>query len=181
MNIVKKEKMSTTPKRKKEIKEIVRTLQDKSLSDIAKENEIQVYTLDLNDVSWDNISWAIFKSDDGKYKIYINSSDTPNRQRFTLAHELGHYYLHKNTLEELNGMIDKQSPYLFRSTDIYDQLTTDKRIMEEEANLFAAELLMPEEKVRKIWKHNDDVKELAKFFWVSLSAMSFRLENLDLI
>lgn len=173
--------MSITLETTNKIKDIVKNLEWKSLSEIAKDNNIQVFTLDLNDVSWDNVSWAIFKSEDNQYKIYINSSDNGNRQRFTFAHELGHFFLHKDIIDELKGMIDKQSPYLFRTPgDVYNELPDDKKLLEEQANAFAAELLMPEDKVKKLWESNDDVKQLADFFWVSLIAMSFRLENLHL-
>lgn len=36
-----------------------------------------------------------------KNTIYVNVDDAPVRQRFTMAHELGHYFLHKDYIETL--------------------------------------------------------------------------------
>src|SRR6266487_4675697 len=41
-----------------------------------------------------NVAGAIFKETGQDPTIFINASDSPNRQRFTVAHELGHYVMH---------------------------------------------------------------------------------------
>jgi hypothetical protein len=53
--------------------------------------------------------------------------------------------------------------------------------MEEEANFFAAEILMPENVVREAYSKNDNLNDLADFFSVSTEAMFYRLKNLSLI
>jgi len=105
-----------------------------------------------------NISGAITKTKDG-VKILTNKLDILQRQYFTIAHELGHFFLHKNDLE--NGFID------------YRSLFIDDR--EKMANKFAAELLMPEEVFHKKAQQFGDSEKLAKFFRVSLSACLTRL------
>jgi Zn-dependent peptidase ImmA (M78 family) len=52
---------------------------------------------------------------------------------------------------------------------------------EREANSFAAELLMPEEKVREFWQLTHDITTCAEAFQVSQSAMAIRLERLGLV
>src|SRR5215217_1945633 len=66
----------------------------------------------------------------GRYVIRVNRHDSPERQRFTVAHEIGHYLLHRNQIG--NGITDD---VLYRST------LTDRR--EAEANRVAADILMP--------------------------------------
>lgn len=95
----------------------------------------------------------------------INDSDSWVRQRFTLAHELGHY-----VLEHGSG---------FRDTTYSFDRNFNPR--ETEANYFAAELLMPAEYVsRYVQLNNLDIHEMATFFDVSQQAMRVRLDFLRL-
>jgi Zn-dependent peptidase ImmA (M78 family) len=100
--------------------------------------------------------------------------------RFTIAHELGHYFVNQGT----DVHVDKQ--ILFRS----EQSSNAMERSEIAANAFAAELLMPSEIVhqkyaelcKRIYRDDDAlVDELAKLFGVSTVAMGFRLKNLGLI
>ena len=116
----------------------------------------------------------------GHGTIGINPSESSVRQRFTIAHELGHYELH-NDGDEL--FVDKGFKVLFR-----DQNSSKGEIRkEQEANAFAAALLMPEKFIREEIERNsfdltdeDSMKKLAKAFNVSVPAMTFRISNLEL-
>jgi len=117
---------------------------------------------------------------DGTAIIGINSLHHPNRQRFTMAHECGHLVLHRDQVTR-EVHVDKAFPMLMR--DAVSAASVDP--MEIEANLFAAELLMPEfllagELGGAAFDIDDDaaVAALARRFRVSLSAMQFRLGNL---
>jgi Zn-dependent peptidase ImmA (M78 family) len=119
---------------------------------------------------------------DGRGVIGVNASDAPVRQRFTIAHECGHYELHK---ERMPVFIDKQflRPMLAVFRDGKSSSGEDR--LEREANAFAASLLMPEhlvlEEVSRLRLDVEDdaaVDELARRFEVSRQAMSFRLANL---
>lgn len=135
------------------------------LLNLAKENNIEIYEKELDD-----ISGALRKEND-RWVIYVNRSDSKQRQLFTIAHELGHYFLHKNEKDEF---ID--SPFIHRDeTNKYAE-------MEVEANEFAANLIMPEQIIDDLIdiQHysNDEVRRLSKVFGVSLIAMEVRLKNL---
>ena len=119
--------------------------------------------------------------ENGRGVIGYNSTHSPVRQRFTIAHEIGHYVLHVKS-KQSHLFIDKS---IFRRDD---ESSTGNDHEEVDANKFAAALLMPEELVRnEIKKHGfdlddeNDVSNLAKRFNVSTAAMSFRLENLSLL
>ena len=104
----------------------------------------------------------------GAPTIDYNNTESKNRQRFTIAHELGHY---------VNG--DHDAP---RDTSIsFNQYNRD--ICEVNANRFAAELLMPDNVVKYLinFEHIYSLDDLAKRFDVSTSAMHYRLVNLGLI
>lgn len=116
---------------------------------------------------------------DDRATIGVNQSHHPNRQRFTLAHELGHCLLHGKRTQ----VFVDSSTMFFR--DGLAAEGTDK--IEIEANAFAAELLMPESVLRDITRHQpldafDDraVQSLAAKFGVSVRALTIRLTKLGL-
>jgi Zn-dependent peptidase ImmA (M78 family) len=100
--------------------------------------------------------------------IRYNPTDIPVRQRFTIAHEIGHLALH--AFAEGKKFRDTSKTYSLSNFDAE----------EAEANRFAAELLMPEEAVKQVILDNkdQDPKSLAKVFAVSEVAMRYRLKNL---
>lgn len=139
---------------------------------IAKRLGIVVQIVPLDD----HLSGMSFVKD-GHSVIVVNASHHPNRQRFTLAHELAHHVLHKPYLAE-NVHVD--TAVLARN----DRSSAGVDSKEVQANAFAAELLMPQSELRRFGRVdvNDDVRvgELARRFKVSSTAMAVRLENLQL-
>lgn len=113
---------------------------------------------------------------EGVEVIGINNLHHPNRQRFTLAHELGHLILHPAELAR--GVHLDRGP-LFRNA--VSSEGTD--VLEVTANAFAAELLMP----RRFLDHaiepgfdledEEQVARLARRFRVSIAAMHYRLNR----
>ena len=103
---------------------------------------------------------------DGKWIMCINSSHNPKRQRFTMAHELGHYILHRGK------NIEFVDTTFFRS----DEMDSIEYI----ANEFASRLLMPEDKLRKLIDEDriKNIGELASRFDVSSAAMKYRVISL---
>lgn len=128
----------------------------------------------------DRVSGVIFYDSDLHFVIMINKNKPINRQYFTIAHELGHYYLHADYLKEKEIIIDEgeigTDPALYR----VDNLRSPSKL-EKEANNFAASLLMPSKLVTEAWKSLKDVEECAKIFEVSFLAMSIRLARLKLV
>lgn len=133
----------------------------------------------------DNLSGAIFCQDD-KFKIVINAKKPNVRQYFTMAHEFGHYYLHKEWLKEhaeegfidFVNFLDGDSALFMPDTPV---LTSKEAITRErEANNFAAEVLMPAAKVREFWEVSSNIEKCAEVFLVSNSDMAMRLEKLGL-
>lgn len=97
------------------------------------------------------------------FAIFTNKDHGRTRRRFTIAHEIGHFVLHRNKIDR--EVIDDR---LYRS-----RLDSDLEVQE---NDFAAFLLMPWDLiVREMERGRDTVEELAPAFEVSKSAMSIRL------
>lgn len=123
----------------------------------------------------DNISGMIFKEND-KYFILVNKSHCVGRKSFTIAHELGHYFLHKDLLEGNSPLVsyiksnDKDCPALARG------LTYNS--MEKEANNFAADILMPEQEFINQCNCANSIEDVADYFGVSVQAASVRADKL---
>jgi Zn-dependent peptidase ImmA (M78 family) len=121
----------------------------------------------------EDLSGALIREPKGRVVIGVNSAHHPNRQRFTIAHEIGHFILHKG----MNLHVDED----FR-INLRDGSTNDEEI---DANAFAAELLMPTAFIgRDIQKlgpiDQQALEKLARRYQVSSRAMEIRLTNLGL-
>jgi hypothetical protein len=104
---------------------------------------------------------GFLKSNGGSWVLGVNSLHHSNRRRFTVAHELGHYFLHRN-----NGVFHDRA--LFRAENQID-------VKEREANEFATNLLMPEaDFLLESGRLGDDLNNIAKTFGVSEAAAKFR-------
>lgn len=99
---------------------------------------------------------------ESRYSIIVRSNDPLVRKRFTVAHEIAHYLLHRNLFNK--ELIDDA---LYRST-----LSTP---IEAQANAFAADLLMPWHLLEPV-RHRP-IPELAELFQVSEEAMAIRLHG----
>ncbi len=102
-------------------------------------------------------------------RVVLNATEPPARRRFTLAHELGHW-----VCQVLEGRVE---PVYCRTADLAPDAS---RALEREANVFAAELLMPEPAVRAAWQELRDVADCATRFAISPTAMQWRLYSFGL-
>jgi hypothetical protein len=105
--------------------------------------------------------------DHTKKKIYINRAEPLVRQRFTLAHEIGHAYLHAGDGEDV--------------IDFRRDMDGEVDVKEVEANRFAADLLMPILEFTKIYfVLNGKIRDIARYFTVSEDAAKIRIKQLRL-
>ena len=136
----------------------------------------------------EGISGHIKREEGGKYVIRANGREHDYRRRFTLAHELDHYVLHKSILDLSGGVNDNTMYRTDTSAAGYNSHV--HAIHERQANSFAANLLMPDDEVRKVWRQeadagrhpsgNPSLRSMYRHFQVSPSAMRWKLRNMDL-
>lgn len=124
----------------------------------------------------------------GRAVIGVNAKHHPNRRTFTIAHELGHYLLHESETVHLDSKKDGYTLQLRNPAS-----ATGESINEREANLFAAEVLMPAKFLAKELRKKDldlledepladsVLRSLAQRCGVSVQALTIRLHNLGYI
>jgi len=103
--------------------------------------------------------------DPSRDEILVNAEEPGYRQTFTIAHELGHRVMHAE----------------WAKTEAYRVLWRDPKRQgtdrwEQEANAFAANLLMPKQMVKEY--QNLPIESIAKIFAVSESVATYRLQHL---
>jgi Zn-dependent peptidase ImmA (M78 family) len=127
----------------------------------------------------DEIAGQIEKIGGERYKISSNKKDHYFRKRFTLAHELGHYLLHSDLIQD-KFVDNKMYNYNDKMYRLYNKGIS--QFHETQANKFAATLLMPEDLVRECWRLTaPDLRKMANDFQVSPKAMEIRLQGLGLL
>ena len=130
------------------------------------------------EVEWmDDASGSISRRGD-HFTVSVNSSESDNRQRFTAAHELGHYLLHRDLMgdgqrmhrhvDKLYGGANQSSDHIFKPSH------------EVDANRIAAQIVMPKKLVEAKFAETKEAGALAKQFGVSRAAMEIRLKTLGL-
>ena len=149
------------------------------LFDIVRDLDLTVYATD----EFNHRQSGSISNEDGRFVIYVNALHPKSRQLFTIAHEIGHYILHKKQLEKEKEHIDTVEqpiknghPILHRTGS--KNYTPEQQQMEIEANDFAAELLMPKKHFITFWDKAESIDEVAQHFGVSASAVALRAKNL---
>lgn len=146
-----------------------------NLRQLAERSNISLFPLDIESLvsrlgiiilkedGEDDFSGCIEQRSDGNYYLSVNKYHNIRRQRFTMAHELGHYILHRSRLNEIG-----------RETILMREPTALTQI-EREANDFASELLVPKAVLdSQINKGMNQIEDLADFFQVSVPALKYR-------
>jgi len=173
--------------RRRKIRELVETLLSEAKTsaapvpvwDIARQKGARIAVDSLEG----DLSGFLFR-DGAQTVIGVNTHHPAVRQNFTVAHELAHLLLHDQGHEQLH--VDRAFPSVRLRDDESSRGINDA---EKEANLFAAELLMPAAFLRSdlaghsaLDPYDDEfIPSLAKKYGVSVQALTFRLQYLGFI
>jgi len=115
---------------------------------------------------------SLFVDNPKKFRIVVPSHTSPERDRFTIAHELGHFVLHYLWKRQKDESYPEQVIAYRRGSE---------RI-EWEANWFAGAFLMPAERFKEIFERFDgSLWQIADYFNVSSKAVEVRAKDLGLI
>ena len=141
------------------------------IDQIAMNYGLQIFISDFNDSTESGLLSPKEK------KVYINRKDSIARRRFTLAHELGHFLMHKG-LEEIKHkeFIERRSP-----------ISGEKPWYEKEADAFAAHLLVPIIFLKKegyIFSTKENIPfqkvyDLSKKYDVSIDVIGYQINRMN--
>jgi len=116
-----------------------------------------------------------YNKDTKEFSIIINDNHNIKRQNFTMAHELAHYVLHRDIVIQ-RGQLDKDSSR---------QCSDEEKLLEREANIWGANVLMPLQAIKDIIflknldKNNPEhIKQIADRLGVSELALRLQIRNL---
>jgi Zn-dependent peptidase ImmA (M78 family) len=108
------------------------------------------------------------------FKIFLPTLTSMGRDKFTIAHELGHYFLHF-PLVQARHPSDGMRAYRW----LDENTSADLKRCEWEANWFAAAFVMPDELFRELHSEGG-VEEVSHRFGVSMKAAQVRAQSLGL-
>lgn len=102
---------------------------------------------------------------DGCKLIFVSSKITnPHRKKFVITHELGHFFLHQNNLYSCSNISELGA---LSATKV------NTSVQEQEANYFASEFLLPQNKLNEMLPNRDltfsDIKYVAATFDISVT------------
>lgn len=143
---------------------------------IANTMDIKVHEATLDPTELGQTPSGILTKEDERWLIIVNATDSPTQKRFSIAHALGHFVLHRHTDEEAEDVFIADATF-FKSP--HDTLADTDR--ETEANYFAACLLVPEVPLREYWQETPDLSLAAEHFSVSELTLTYRLKDTELI
>lgn len=141
-----------------------------SLEKLIKKNDIDLVYDDFED-AFD----GVLQYEQGEFTIFCNTAkNDESRRRFTLAHELGHFYIPRHRHALIYGGFEHPC---------HCDYTSDQK-MEREADTFASNILMPkkrfEKAAKKVTRGLDGVRKLATQFGTSLTSTAIRYLDLYL-
>lgn len=154
-------------------------IRPKPVVKIAKDLNIRVF----GTASFEDDHSGSIARENGEYVIYVNKNHPVTRQRFTIAHEIGHFLEHKSHLDSgtefedgVKRKVSNGEGHLERRSGVL--MSTEQIGMEKKANEIAADILMPKEEFIEIWNQYDTIEEVAEIFGVSDAAVAVRAKVL---
>ena len=149
-----------------------KSLKDYELSEVPTDLSVLFKGLGLKYIELnetDDIDGAILEIDGKPAIAVLNKARPLQRQRFTLAHELGHIFL-KHTERDIYDSEEIRE----NSKQLKEKAKPPQEI---EADIFASELLIPYEQLKKYTADMNDIDKLAGTFQVSKQAMTLAIMN----
>lgn len=123
------------------------------------------------DIEVDERAESLEVREPGDFTVIIPTHTSRLRDRFTIAHELGHYFLHYRAPD---------SHLIGARASVFTRL--GRNVAETQANVFASNLLMPAEHFMAVFEQSSHNMELvARHFEVSVPAARVRAEYLGVL
>lgn len=152
------------------------------VKDIARQMGFDIYygtfgNAKLSGVMWDTKEPQLFDGKESKRCILVNSEDSEETQRFTIAHEIGHFIMHCD---------DSSNFYERRHSDPND-INPKLKKHEDNADFFAANLVLPSNLIvtyamNNKWRGRKEIiNQICTMFCVDVETVSRRFNELGLV
>jgi len=134
-----------SPERKRQLAELAEAVADEHCPQVVEPEAIaQAKHITLSFGFYKDAFDGLLEHKAGRFHIYCNLDRVEQREspraRFTLSHELAHFYIDEHRMALKSGQVPAHSSFCeFES----------KNLVEQEADCFAANLLMPPGRFRK--------------------------------
>lgn len=115
------------------------------------------------------VDGMLMELEDGTRVAMVNKAKAYVRGRFTLAHELGHIFLRHDKRDFYDAEVAREYGE--------DMPESAKPPWEQEADAFAAELLIPMEQLKKYQAELKNPEKVAGIFQVSRPAIAIAIAN----
>lgn len=140
---------------KKTVIELVNKCNSRNVYDICSYLDIEIVKHDLNNIK------GYYTSLEGEKAIIINNCLPDEEEEIVIAHELGHINLHSNS------NICFLTNYTYSNTNKF----------ENQANKFAAELMVSDNDLLEIKEMNFNLEQMACYFRVPLELLEFKFNH----
>ena len=139
---------------------VVRECESRNPLKIARMNKILIRTVE----DWQEQSGAYVEMMRQPI-IYVAGRLDPVRKSIVIAHELGHHFLHRKEASQAGG---------FREFKIFDMALNR---MEYEANIFAAQLILPDDEVMDYVYQGYDVSQIARAMNSDINLVALKVSS----
>jgi Zn-dependent peptidase ImmA (M78 family) len=136
-------------------------------------NNLGIKVFSTNDINYPSI--IAFDPELKEYEIYVNSNEPRERQRFSIAHEIAHFWKHQEKIIQF-GAVGRQNVCSLSAAE------------EKDADNYAAEILMPRVLIEEYLENNNitqedkigdnTVRQLAKEYEVSIPVSAIKLRDM---
>ena len=114
-----------------------------------------------------------------RFNVVVNLNEPEVRRRFSAAHELAHYLLHRDLMQVDGDRMNRHEDWLYDAPGQNPEAPFTRQ-HEIQANRLAAQIVMPAKLIREKFSECQDITQLAADFRVSKLAMEIRLKTLGL-
>lgn len=170
--------INNIPERERKVVRLFQRTPRAKIGLLVKELGLEIQLVELPPNEAGSLEYDYLGGSETGYIIKVNKNHPPALQRFTVAHELAHYFLHKKDVDQ-DPFFEPQKRNV--GENVHHFYMENEIVEEREANRFAAAILMDRYLTEAfVKKHGPDPRRAAEHFWVPERVAEIRIRTLGL-